>query len=59
MVLPEIVNAGIYNSRIIAKGKAVSKGRTASLFELELPLEGGGISYIGSTSMPITPDMII
>lgn len=59
MVLPEIVNAGIYNSRIIAKGKAVSKGRTASMFELELPLERGGVSYIGSASMPITPDMII
>ena len=59
MVLPEIVTAGVYNSRIIAKGRAASKGRTTSMFELELPLEKGGVSYIGSASTPIETDMII
>lgn len=59
MVLPEIVAAGIYNSQFVAKNNGISKNRKTSMFEIELPIENGGISYIDDTSMPITPDMVI
>lgn len=58
MQLPKIITAGIYDSRI-ASNSAVSKNRTTSIYEIELPMESGGISYIDGESMPITPDMII
>ena len=59
MLLPEIVAAGIYNSQIAAKNIKISKNRKTTMFEIELPIESGGISYLNSNSMPITPDMII
>ena len=59
MVLPEIVAAGIYNSQFVVRNTPVSKNRKTSMFEIELPMENGGISYIGDTSMPITPNMVI
>lgn len=59
MVLPKIVAAGIYNSQFSVKNTVVSKNRKTSMFEIELPMENGGISYIGDTSRPITPNMII
>ena len=59
MLLPKIVAAGIYNSQIAAKNIKISKNRKTTMFEIELPIESGGISYLNSNSMPITPDMII
>lgn len=59
MILPEIVAVGIYNSQIAAKNLKVSKKRKTSMFEIELPTEAGGISYIDSGSKQISPDMII
>lgn len=59
MLLPEIVAAGIYSSQFCAKNTPVSKNRKTTRFEIELPMENGGISYIGDTAMPITPNMII
>lgn len=59
MILPEIVAAGIYDSRIAVRNTAVSKNRKTTMFELELPLENGGISYIDTNSFPIKPNMII
>ena len=59
MVLPEIVAVGIYNSYVDAKNTTISKNRKTSMFEIELPMEEGGVSYIGSKSKSIVPDMII
>lgn len=59
MKLPEIVAAGIYDSRYVTKNISVSKKRRTSMFEIELPLCEGGISYIGAVSKPITPNMVI
>jgi len=59
LILPEIVAAGIYNSEIAVKNTVISKNRKTSMFEIELPIGYGGISYIGSCSKPIHPDMII
>ena len=59
MKLPEIVTVGIYNSQINAKNIKISKNRKASMFEIELPLENGGVTYIDSDSVVIEPDLII
>lgn len=59
MHLPEIVAAGIYDSKIVAKNVVISKKRKTSMFEIELPLCDGGISYIDSGARPIAPNMII
>ncbi len=59
MILPDIVAVGIYNSDIAAKNLKISKNRKTSMFEIELPMENGGISYIDSGSKQINTDMII
>ncbi len=59
MRLPEIVAAGIYDSEIVAKNVAVSKNRKTSMFEIELPLEDGGISYLGGGAKQIRTGMVI
>ena len=59
MELPVLVAAGIYDSRIAAKNIAVSKNRKTTMFEIELPIEQGGTSYIDANVKPIVPDMII
>jgi len=59
MVLPSIVAAGIYDSQIAAKNIAVSKNRKTTMFEIELPIENGGISFMDADASPIRPNMII
>lgn len=59
VILPEIIAAGIYDSRIAAKNKAVSKKRKTTMFEIELPCEKGGTAYIDNQESDIDTDMII
>ena len=59
MILPKIVAVGIYNSHIAAKNLKISKKRKTSMFEIELPIEDSGISYIDSNAKQINPNMII
>ncbi len=59
IVLPEIVGVGIYSSSISAGSIKISKNRKTTMFELELPIEDGGVSYINSEFMPITPNILI
>ena len=59
MILPQIEVIGIYNSQIIGPNNHVTKNRTTTMFELELPMEDGGISHINSDYLPITTNMII
>ena len=59
MKLPEIVSAGIYNSQISAKSLTVSKNRKTTMFEIELPVEDGGISYINDLAKPISQSTLI
>lgn len=59
MILPEIVTVGIYNSQIAAKNTVTSKKRKTSMFEIELPIEDGGVSYIDTNSKQINPNMLI
>ena len=59
IILPEIVSAGIYNSQIAVKDKAITKNRKVTMFEIEIPIEEGGISYIDSEERHISPDIVI
>ncbi len=59
MILPEIVTVGIYNSQIAAKNTIISKKRKTSMFEIELPIEDGGVTFIDSNSKQISPNMLI
>lgn len=59
MQLPQLAAFGIYNSKKIGPDGKVSKKRKTSMFEIELPLEAGGVSYIGSESHSIVPNMIV
>lgn len=59
IILPKIVSIGIYNSSVAVKNRAVTKNRKTAMFEIEIPIEKGGISYINSEQMPILPNVII
>lgn len=59
ITLPEIVSTGIYNSQIVFKNKSESPKRKTTVFEIELPLNSGGISYIDDTSHPILENLLI
>lgn len=59
MILPEIVAVGIYNSAVFVKNRSVTPNRKTTMFELELPIETGGISYIDSEQIAINTDTII
>jgi len=57
--LPDIVAIGIYDSNLAVKNKVVTKNRKTTMFEIEIPTEKGGISYINSEKIPNEPDTII
>lgn len=59
IILPQIVSIGIYNSDIAVKNKTITKNRKTTMFEIDIPIENGGISYIDSEQAPITPNMVI
>ena len=59
IALPEIVACGIYNSDIAIKNTSVSKKRKTTMFEIEIPIEDGGVSYIDTSNHPIRTDTII
>lgn len=57
--LPEIVAVGIYNSQLAEKNKVITKNRKTTMFEIEIPLEEGGVSFINSEVVQIEPDLVI
>lgn len=59
MELFDIKSMGIFNSQIFRLDTPVSEVRETAMFEIELPIENGGISYIDQESTRITPDLII
>ena len=58
IVLPEVITAGIYNVSLTEKNRTTKKRKT-TMFELELPLCDGGISFTDGESVPITSDLLI
>lgn len=59
IILPQRIWAGRYNAQVAIKNKNVSDDRIVRQFELEFPIEDGGISYIDDISHPITTNMVI
>lgn len=59
ILLPEIVAIGIYNSQVAVKDRTITKKRKTTMFEIELPIEQGGISYIDSGEMRVSPNTVI
>lgn len=59
IVLPQVVSVGIYNAQIAIKNRTVSKNRKTTMFELELPIGSGGMSYIDDESRTIDENIII
>jgi AraC-like DNA-binding protein len=59
MELPQIVSAGIFDSRVARKNAVVSKGRKTTMFEIELAMEEGGVSYIDSGVTPIRRGTVV
>lgn len=59
IALPKIIQFGIFNSKTVFKNMTVTKPRKTHLFEIELPIEDGGISYIDSEQCRLKPGIII
>ena len=59
IVLPKIVAIGIYNAQIAIKNRTISKNRKTTMFELELPIGNGGMSYIDNEVHPINENTVI
>ena len=59
IILPQIVATGIYNAQIAIKNRPISKNRKTTMFELELPIGSGGMSYINDESHPINENTVI
>lgn len=59
MILPQVVAIGIYNSDIAEKNKTVTKKRKTTMFEIDLPIEPGGIAFIDSERASIAPNTVI
>ena len=57
--LPEIVSVGIYNAQVANKRKTITENRKTTMFEIELPIENGGQSYIDKETQKITPNLLI
>lgn len=59
IILPQIVAIGIYNAQIANKNRTISKNRKTTMFELELPIGCGGMSYIDDEAHPINENTVI
>ena len=58
-LFPEIIASGVYNASLHQKGRTETLPRRTTMFELELPILEGGISYMDNESAPVSEDMII
>ena len=59
MNVPEVIAAGIYDAKPIFKSRTVTPSRTTTMFEIELPLEDGGTSFVNNSSHRIKSNLII
>ncbi len=59
IMLPEIVAAGIYNTALSVKSREITQPRKTTMFELELPLEAGGVSFLNGERQPIVPELFV
>jgi hypothetical protein len=53
ITVPKLIAAGIYEAKVETGEERITKKRKTAMFELELPLRAGGVSYIDGTAQPI------
>ena len=58
-IMPQIVNTGVYDAALVHKNIPSTKPRRVSMYEIELVLENGGYSYIGSGKYQIKKGCVI
>ena len=59
IILPKLLGAGIYNASAVYKNIEITPARRTAVFEIELPTENGGASYIDGTENPVRNDHLI
>lgn len=59
IILPQIINAGIYDAAAVHKNQPETPKRHVSVFEIELPFYEGGLSFINEKKYEISPHHII
>ena len=57
--MPQIVSVGLYSTDLAIRGRTVTRKRRTAMFEIEIPLEPGGTSYIDGAECDIAPDVLI
>ena len=58
--VPQLITTGVYDSSLLySAGTEKTVHRRVSMFEIELPLFDGGISYVNSEEHPIMSDTLI
>ena len=58
IVLPRVVAIGIFNAQVTPK-KSITDNRMTTMFEIELPILEGGISYINGEHKKVSCDTVI
>ncbi len=59
LILPDTVAVGIFNTALSVKEREETRNRVTTMFELELPMEKGGVSFIDQENAPIEKDLLI
>lgn len=59
MVLPDITATGVFDSYSAYINKKLTKIRKTSRYELELPIQYGGVSYVNKETHSITENIVI
>ncbi len=59
LILPENISVGIFDAKQKYINIDVTKNRLVKVFEIELPMEDGGISYIDDDECPIETTTLI
>ena len=57
--MPEILAVGLFDSRRSFPGMTETMPRHITCYEIELPLEKGGVSWIDGRSYPISPNHVL
>ena len=59
VILPENISVGFFDAKNKYVNIDITKRRAVKIFEIELPIESGGISYIDDDKAPIEPTTLI
>ncbi len=59
LILPENISVGFFDAKYKYINIDITKRRAVKIFEIELPIESGGISYIDDDKAPIEPNTLI